>query len=96
MLHPKIDLFDHHQTQNLGELARQWRRDSPVTRFQSGHAYVARWHDCWDILRDPLTFANGDGFKAVELPDDERMLLEMDPPRHPKLRRRGLCLRGRP
>ncbi len=87
MLNPAIDLFDHHQTQNLGELARQWRRDSPVTRFQSGHAYVARWHDCWDVLRDPLTFANADGFKAVELPDDERMLLEMDPPRHPKLRR---------
>jgi cytochrome P450 len=38
-------------------------------------------------LRDPLTFANGNGFKAVELPDDERMLLEMDPPRHPPLRR---------
>jgi len=49
--------------------------------------YVARWHDCWEILRDAATFANGNGFKAVELPDDERMLIEMDPTRHPPLRR---------
>jgi len=38
-------------------------------------------------LRDPVTFANGNGFKAVEMPDEERMLGEMDPPRHPRLRR---------
>jgi len=87
MPEPTIDLFDHHDTQNLWETTREWRRDSPVTRPYPGYAYVARWHDCWDVLRDPVTFANGDGFKAVELPDDERMLLEMDPPRHPKLRR---------
>jgi cytochrome P450 len=82
-----IDLFDHHQTQNLWEIARRWRRESPVARISPEMHYVARWHDCWDVLRDPATFANGSGFKAVELPDDERMLIEMDPPRHPPLRR---------
>ena len=82
-----IDLFDHHETQNLWETTRAWRRDSPVARPAPGYVYVARWHDCWDVLRDPVTYANGDGFKSVELPDDERMLLEMDPPRHPPLRR---------
>jgi cytochrome P450 len=87
MPEPTIDLFDHRHTQNLWDRARRWRRDSPVTRLQPPYVYVARWEDCWDVLRDPLTFANGNGFKAVELPDDERMLLEMDPPRHPPLRR---------
>jgi cytochrome P450 len=48
---------------------------------------VARWADCWTVLRDPRTFANDNGFKAVEMPDEERMLGEMDPPRHPRLRR---------
>ncbi|MBW2421867.1 MAG: cytochrome P450 [Deltaproteobacteria bacterium] len=82
-----IDLFDHRQTQNLWEITREWRRDSPVARPYPGYAYVSRWYDCWDVLRDSVTFANGNGFKAVEMPDDERMLGEMDAPRHPKLRR---------
>lgn len=84
---PSIDLFDHRQTQALWDTTRAWRRDAPVTRPHPGHAYVARWHDCWDVLRDPVTFPNGNGLKKVEMPDDERMLGEMDPPRHPKLRR---------
>lgn len=82
-----VDLFDHRETQALAPLARRWRRESPVVRIAPGMHYVARWQDCWTVLRDPATFANGNGFKAVELPDDERMLIEMDPPRHPPLRR---------
>lgn len=82
-----FDLFDHRQTQALNETARRWRRESPVTRIAPDTHYVARWHDCWAILRDAEAFANGNGFKAVELPDDERMLIEMDPPLHPPLRR---------
>lgn len=82
-----FDLFDHRHTQALNETVRRWRRESPVTRIASDTHYVARWHDCWAILRDAETFANGNGFKAVELPDDERMLIEMDPPLHPPLRR---------
>lgn len=83
----EFDLFDHRQTQGLTETARRWRRESPVTRIAADTFYVARWHDCWTILRDAATFANGNGFKAVDLPDDERMLIEMDPPLHPPLRR---------
>jgi len=82
-----FDLFDPRQTQGLTETARRWRRESPVTRIAPDAHYVARWHDCWAVLRDADTFANGNGFKAVELPDDERMLIEMDPPLHPPLRR---------
>ena len=82
-----INLHDHHQTQNMWPLLAQWRRESPVHRLDDGQVYVSRMADCWSVLRDPFTFANGDGFKAVEMPDDERMLGEMDPPRHPVMRR---------
>ena len=84
---PTIDLFDHRQTQDLWDTTARWRRDSPLVRLPGGFVYVARWADCWQVLRDPVTFANGNGFKAVEMPDEERMLGEMDPPRHPRLRR---------
>jgi cytochrome P450 len=84
---PGLDFLDHHQTQALWETTKRWRRESPVVRVAEGWHYVARWADCWSVLRDPHTFANGNGFKAVEMPDDERMLGEMDPPRHPPLRR---------
>jgi hypothetical protein len=82
-----IDLHDHHQTQNMWPLLARWRRESPVLRLGDGQVYVSRMADCWTVLRDPFTFANGNGFKAVEMPDDERMLGEMDPPRHPAMRR---------
>jgi cytochrome P450 len=82
-----IDFFDHHQTQDRWETTKRWRRESPILRVSDGFVYVSRLEDCWSVLRDPLTFANGNGFKAVEMPDEERMLGEMDPPRHPRLRR---------
>ena len=82
-----IDLFDHRQTQDLWETSRRWRQESPIVTLANGAVYVARWADCWTVLRDPGTFANGNGFKAVEMPDEERMLGEMDPPRHSQLRR---------
>lgn len=87
MLDPSFDLHDHRQTQNMGPLLAKWRRESPVVRLADGQVYVSRMADCWTVLRDPYTFANGNGFKAVEMPDEERMLGEMDPPRHPALRR---------
>ena len=83
----QFDLFDHRQTQNMWAETARWRRDTPVVRLPGEYTYVARWEDCWRILRDPETFENGNSFKAVEMPDEERMLGEMDPPRHPRLRR---------
>ncbi len=82
-----IDLHDHRQTQNMWPQLARWRRESPVVRLDGGQVYVSRMADCWTVLRDPFTFANGNGFKAVEMPDEERMLGEMDPPRHPVMRR---------
>lgn len=82
-----IDLFDHRQSQSMHEVARRWRASTPIVRLGPKLLYVARWHDCWEVLRDPLTFGNANGFKVVDIPEEERSLGEMDPPRHPALRR---------
>ena len=82
-----IDLFDHRVTQNLWETTREWRATSPVVQTGPGYHYVSRWEDCWTVLRDPRLFSNANGFKSVEVPPDERMLGEMDPPRHTVTRR---------
>ena len=82
-----IDLFDHRVTQDLWETTRAWRAERPVVWVGPDYAYVSRWHDCWTVLRDPLLFSNANGFKSVEVPQDERMLGEMDPPHHTVARR---------
>lgn len=84
---PAIDLFDHRHTQNLWDVTREWRAHSPVVWPAEDYAYVSRWADCWHVLRDPLLFSNANGFKSVEVPHDERMLGEMDPPHHTITRR---------
>jgi cytochrome P450 len=82
-----IDLFDHRHTQNLWDVTREWRAHSPVVWPAEDYAYVSRWEDCWQVLRDPVLFSNANGFKSVEVPQDERMLGEMDPPHHTVARR---------
>ena len=82
-----FDLFDHRHTQNMWEISRRWRRETPLLRPMPGHVYVACFDHCWDVLRDPGTFSNANGMKAVEMPEEERSLGEMDPPRHTHLRR---------
>ncbi|MFO0691272.1 MAG: cytochrome P450 [Myxococcota bacterium] len=84
---PGIDLFDHRQSQTMHDITRAWRASSPVVRLGPKLLYLARWHDCWEVLRDPHTFGNANGFKVVDIPEEERSLGEMDPPRHPALRR---------
>ena len=84
---PRIDLFDHRQTQNLWDLTREWRASRPVVWADENYAYVSRWADCWQVLRDPRLFSNANGFKSVDVPQDERMLGEMDPPHHTVARR---------
>jgi cytochrome P450 len=82
-----IDLFDHRQSQAMVDVTRRWRAESPIVRLGPNLLYVSRWHDCWEVLRDPLTFGNANGFKVVDIPEEERSLGESDPPRHPILRR---------
>lgn len=82
-----IDLFDHRQSQTMHAITRTWRAETPIVRLAPNLLYVSRWHDCWEVLRDPVTFGNANGFKVVDIPEEERMLGEMDPPRHPAIRR---------
>ena len=62
---PAIDLFDHQQTQNLWDVTQEWRAHSPVVWAAEDYAYVSRWADCWQVLRDPQLFSNANGFKSV-------------------------------
>lgn len=82
-----IDLFDYRRSQTMHDIARGWRASSPIVRLGPQLLYLSRWHDCWEVLRDPHTFGNANGFKVVDIPEEERSLGEMDPPRHPALRR---------
>ncbi|MBY0402017.1 hypothetical protein K2X89_17115, partial [Myxococcota bacterium] len=82
-----IDLFDPRQSQSMHDVVRAWRASTPVVRLGPKLLYLASWHDCWEVLRDPHTFGNANGFKVVDIPEEERSLGEMDPPRHPALRR---------
>lgn len=82
-----IDLFDYRRSQTMHDIARAWRASTPIVRLGPKLLYLSRWHDCWEVLRDPHTFGNANGFKVVDIPEEERSLGEMDPPRHPALRR---------
>jgi cytochrome P450 len=51
--------------------------------------YVTRYAACRAVLRDVESFSNASGFKApgVEVPLEDRLLGELDPPRHTAVRR---------
>ena len=72
----------------VGILARM-RGDSPVVDIADGMRYVTRHAECRDVLRDTATFSNASGMKApgVVIPMEDRLLGELDPPRHTLVRR---------
>ena len=51
--------------------------------------YVTRYAEARDVLRDTETFSNASGLKApgVDIPLEDRLLGELDPPRHTAVRR---------
>jgi cytochrome P450 len=51
--------------------------------------YVTRHHDCRHVLRDTASYSNAAGMKepGVEIPPEERLLGELDPPLHTPVRR---------
>ncbi len=65
------------------------RAGDGVAKVPSGFWVVARYDDCRWGLKDVSTFSNEGGMRAVgvEVPDEERMINEMDPPDHTRLRR---------
>lgn len=65
------------------------RRETPVATISDGMRYVTRYEACRAALRDVASFSNASGFKApgVEVPPQDRLLGELDPPRHTAVRR---------
>jgi len=65
------------------------RGGAGIAKLESGFWYLARYEDCRRAFLDPKTFSNEGGMRApgVLVPRAERMINEMDPPDHTRLRR---------
>lgn len=81
--------FDPEQGHDAWPLLARLRAESPVVEIANGMQYVTRHAECRDVLRDPRSFSNATGMKApgVEIPLEDRLLGELDPPRHTLVRR---------
>lgn len=84
-----FDPFDPGQAQRAWPLLAQLRREGPVAALAGGMHYVTRHAECRATLRDAEAFSNASGMKApgVEVPFEDRILGELDPPRHGVVRR---------
>jgi cytochrome P450 len=84
-----FDPFDPDQGHDAWPLLARLRSESPVVEIASGMRYVTRHAECRDVLRDTTAFSNATGMKApgVEIPEEDRLLGELDPPRHTRVRR---------
>jgi cytochrome P450 len=85
----EFDPFDPGQAQRAWPLLEQLRRESPVAPISGGMHYVTRHEECRAILRETEAFSNASGMKApgVEIPFEDRILGELDPPQHSAVRR---------
>jgi len=65
------------------------RRGAGIVKLPSGFWYLARYADCRRAFLDPRIFSNEGGMRApgVVVPREERMINEMDPPDHTRVRR---------
>ncbi|MGH9026150.1 MAG: cytochrome P450 [Acidimicrobiia bacterium] len=84
-----FDPFDAAQAQNAWPLLAELRREGPVVAIGENMRYVPRHTECRAVLRDTAAFSNASGMKApgVEIPLEDRILGELDPPRHTAVRR---------
>jgi cytochrome P450 len=84
-----FDPFDPGQAHDAWALLAHMRGESAVVEIANGMRYVTRHAECRDVLRDTETFSNASGMKApgVEIPVEDRLLGELDPPRHTRVRR---------
>ena len=81
--------FDAAQAQNADPILAELRRETAVAPIGEGMWYVTRHAECRDVLRDSSRFTNAQGFKepGVVIPPEERLLGELDPPHHTRVRR---------
>jgi cytochrome P450 len=84
-----FDPFDPGQAHDAWSLLARLREEGAVVEIAQGMRYVTRHAECRDVLRDTETFSNASGMKApgVEIPVEDRLLGELDPPRHTRVRR---------
>ena len=84
-----FDPFAPGQAQDAWPLLAELRQATPVAPISGGMQYVTRYAACRAVLRDVESFSNASGFKApgVEVPLEDRLLGELDPPRHTAVRR---------
>jgi cytochrome P450 len=85
----EFDPFDPGQAQRAWPLLKELRRKGAVAPISGGMHYVARNAECRDVLRETEAFSNATGMKApgVEVPFEDRILGELDPPQHTAVRR---------
>ncbi|MCZ7527860.1 MAG: cytochrome P450 [Acidimicrobiia bacterium] len=85
----RFDPFDATQAHDAWPLLRELRREGPVVPISERMHYVAHHAECREVLRDAESFSNASGFKApgVVVPLEDRILGELDPPRHTAVRR---------
>jgi cytochrome P450 len=84
-----FDPFDASQSRDAWTLLHDLRAEAPVVDIANGMRYVTRYAEARDVLRNTETFSNASGMKApgVEVPAEDRLLGELDPPRHTVVRR---------
>jgi len=81
--------FDAEQVQHAWPLLAELRAATAVASIEGGMRYVTRHAECEAVLRNGTSFSNASGFKqpGVEVPLEDRVLGELDPPLHTSVRR---------
>ena len=84
-----FDPFDPAHSRDAWDVLADLRNEGPLATLSSGLRYVTRYAEARAVLRDTETFSNASGMKApgVEIPTEDRLLGELDPPRHTAVRR---------
>jgi cytochrome P450 len=84
-----FDPFDPSQSRDAWETLQRLRDDAAVVSIAQGMRYVTRHDEARSVLRDTGHFSNASGLKApgVVIPLEDRLLGELDPPRHTAVRR---------
>jgi cytochrome P450 len=84
-----FDPFDPGQAASAWGLLGELRRAAAVAPISGGMLYVTRHAECREVLRDTEHFSNATGFKVpgTVIPLEDRILGELDPPRHTAVRR---------
>jgi hypothetical protein len=84
-----FDPFDAERSRDAWTELARLRDDGPLATIAGGLRYVTRYAEARETLRDTAIFSNASGMKApgVDVPPEDRLLGELDPPRHTAVRR---------